>query len=307
MLVALLALAAAADLTHQGRLLDAIGTPVDGTHDVEVSLFAAASGGEALGSWSLADVPFAQGYYAVQLADADALDLATARWVELTIDDGVPLAPRMPLSAVPSSVVSEGSARPADGRSAERPASSCAALLAAYPDTPSASYWLDPDGAGTTFEPVQMACDMEWRGGGWTLCYEADSLWGGITVTGWHTRSNTTPRGSGEYARNCKALTAATSAIQARVDYMDYDEIRATAEPAPTLNNGAYYEFNRRLGTNNIGIEINYPSNPGRGHCFDVSNEDNSWGRAGVSASCFLDTSAVGWYDGLVYVAYWVR
>ncbi len=99
------------------------------------------------------------------------------------------------------------------------------------------------------------------RGGGWTLCFEADVVWGPVVITGWHTA-------------------------------------------ASTLNNGGYWEFNSYIGSNNSGIEI---ENPGRGHCFDQGGEDNSWGRAGVSQSCFLETSLSAFYNGLIHVEYWLR
>ncbi len=83
--------------------------------------------------------------------------------------------------------------------------------------------------------------------------------------------------------------------------------IGARHTAAPTLNNGGYWEFNSYIGPYNIGIEIENSGNPGRGHCFDQAGADNSWGRAGVSQSCFLDTSPSAFYNGLIHVEYWLR
>jgi len=49
-----------------------------------------------------------------------------------------------------------------------KPGASCAAILAALPNTPSALYWLDPDGVGGT-DKFQTWCEMKLNGGGWTL------------------------------------------------------------------------------------------------------------------------------------------
>lgn len=58
---------------------------------------------------------------------------------------------------------------------------SCAALLAAWPDAPTASYPLDPEGDGTSAE---FPCDMDFQGGGWTrLLYEDFAVSDGLEWT----------------------------------------------------------------------------------------------------------------------------
>jgi hypothetical protein len=61
------------------------------------------------------------------------------------------------------------------------PLASCYELHQDYPDLPSGSYLIDPDGEGG-IEPLDVGCDMVTDGGGWTivLALRAD------TSNGWH-------------------------------------------------------------------------------------------------------------------------
>ena len=66
-------LATPTTLTHQGRLLDTDGRPVDGVHTLAFGLYDAADGGAEV--WSeVHAVPFSAGLYTVELGTRDALD-----------------------------------------------------------------------------------------------------------------------------------------------------------------------------------------------------------------------------------------
>ncbi len=185
---------------------------------------------------------------------------------------------------------------------------SCQTIKDSAPSAADGVYTIDPDGTGGA-DAFDAYCDMTTDAAyGWTLCYSASQSMGNTTVTGWHDRFNTTAHGVGEYARDCKAITSDTGASTARVQYVDgAGTIWAELSPAPALADSNYYEFTATSGTHNVGIEIANNANPGRGHCFDQNGENGSWGRAGTSASCFLNTIAAGWYSGLTHVEYWVR
>jgi hypothetical protein len=94
--------AAPVELLHQGRLLSASGSPVHGSHVVEVALCDAPTGGACPYSQSQT-IDVQDGYYAVRLGTSSPLQhtvLAGAGWVEVRLD-GSPLSPRGPLGESP--------------------------------------------------------------------------------------------------------------------------------------------------------------------------------------------------------------
>ncbi len=104
LLVSAPALAVPTLSTHQGRLFDALGAPLDGDHDLALSLYANASGGTALWSETQVDVAFDNGYFVVDLGAVNALDAGdfdgSTLWFEMTVDSG-PALSRLPLHSVP--------------------------------------------------------------------------------------------------------------------------------------------------------------------------------------------------------------
>jgi len=66
--------------------------------------------------------------------------------------------------------VDAGTAPPVggDGSSRDSAAISCQALLAAFPNTSSDTFFIDPDGANGPIEPMELFCGMEYDDGGWT-------------------------------------------------------------------------------------------------------------------------------------------
>ncbi len=94
------------ELHHQGRVFDAVGQPIDGAHDLSLSLYDAPSGGTAV--WQeTQSLVFDVGYFSVPLgADAgNPLDLdlfaGDEMWLGLSVDTGPELSPRVQLRSVP--------------------------------------------------------------------------------------------------------------------------------------------------------------------------------------------------------------
>ncbi len=72
-LLTALALAVPTSLTHQGRLLDGDGRPVEGDHTLSFSLYDASTGGDLV--WSESHTaPFSSGLYTVELGSTTPLD-----------------------------------------------------------------------------------------------------------------------------------------------------------------------------------------------------------------------------------------
>ncbi len=103
------ALAVPMEFTHQGRLMDASGLPLDGTHDVGFAIYDVPAGGTAL--WSeVQSLDFDDGYYVAPLGhdSSNALDSATfdgdTRFLGLTVDSGAELPTRISMVSVPYAI-----------------------------------------------------------------------------------------------------------------------------------------------------------------------------------------------------------
>ncbi len=95
------------ELNHQGRLFDALGQPLSGSHDLEFSLFDATSGGSPL--WTETHtVVVDEGYFSVQLGSAAAIDSTlfdgSILYLGTAVDSGAPLTDRLALVSVPYAV-----------------------------------------------------------------------------------------------------------------------------------------------------------------------------------------------------------
>ncbi len=89
-------------LNHQGRLIDSVGDPVNGSVPMTVRLFTVETGGSHVWEQSFGSVNVYNGLYSVQFGDSelsDALDNA-AVWIEITVD-GETLSPRHRLASAP--------------------------------------------------------------------------------------------------------------------------------------------------------------------------------------------------------------
>jgi hypothetical protein len=104
-LLATVAHAAPTTLTHQGRLVDASGAPIEGAHTVHVRIYDQPTGGTLRWSDSV-PVTIEDGYYSVQIGATTPFGPthaagSTSLWVGVAIDTGAELVPRTALSRVP--------------------------------------------------------------------------------------------------------------------------------------------------------------------------------------------------------------
>lgn len=206
-----LAQAADIQLTWSARLTDTTGTPINGSQDIEVHIYDAASGGTSLYSESLT-LDAQQGYVSAILGTSGGLDSglfgSANRYVGVRI--GTPafeLSTRTLLTSVPTAAVSASldltqsggcddgnrgvfhydagtlqvctvdgwraviGASGGAGDTNATPGVSCASILEQDASAATGQYWLDPDGQGAFL----AYCDMDTYQGGWTLALKANN------------------------------------------------------------------------------------------------------------------------------------
>ena len=119
-LLATSAVAAPLHLTQQGRLLDSTGTPIDGPHDVSVTLYDAPTSGNVLWSDTMSAVDFTTGYYAINLGSGAPLSDSDFDgdnvWLALSVDSA-PALSRVKLASVPYALQAQRAASAASADS----------------------------------------------------------------------------------------------------------------------------------------------------------------------------------------------
>jgi hypothetical protein len=90
-------------LTFQGRVLDALGAPIEGSQSLRFTIYTASNGTGQV--WQETDtIPLTDGYFATTLGDGTALtgvDFGQNLWIALKVGTAAEL-PAQPLNAVPS-------------------------------------------------------------------------------------------------------------------------------------------------------------------------------------------------------------
>jgi formylglycine-generating enzyme required for sulfatase activity len=109
LLVPLLARSVPSTLTYQGRLFSPSGQPRAGTPTIVFKLFDHETAGEERWKETIANVPLTNGFYSLTLGQNgtaaldDVIAAKDSLWMELTVD-GTTLAPRQPLTTMPSAL-----------------------------------------------------------------------------------------------------------------------------------------------------------------------------------------------------------
>lgn len=109
LLALLLPFVAAAEpfFTHQGRLIDSVGDPVEGEQDLRIALHDDASAGSTCWEQDYTDVEVENGYFAVQVSGLDGTGRALGevdagcRWLALSLAGGPSFGPRQRVSDAP--------------------------------------------------------------------------------------------------------------------------------------------------------------------------------------------------------------
>lgn len=106
------AVASPVQLVHSGRLLDALGVPVNGALDLDVSLHDASTGGNQVFTQHFEDVAVADGYFSVVLGSTGTLQHTAFTGAPLWVQDqvGATVLPRQPVGVAPVAAFTHGNA-----------------------------------------------------------------------------------------------------------------------------------------------------------------------------------------------------
>lgn len=94
-------------MTHQARVLDATGSPIEGTQPLTVALYTAQDNGSEVWTRMWPSVQLSDGYFSVMLQDGTPsldttlLESGDEIWLEMSVG-GVTITPRTPLGQVVS-------------------------------------------------------------------------------------------------------------------------------------------------------------------------------------------------------------
>jgi len=99
-------------LEHQGRVMDAVGTPIEGSHVVTFRLYSADVGGEPFFT-EQQTLPMSDGYFSAKIGNGLNLDLLDrdAVWVGIEVDTNGELGGRQRLTSVPYALVADSAER----------------------------------------------------------------------------------------------------------------------------------------------------------------------------------------------------
>lgn len=213
---AVLAQGAPNQLSFQGRLVRADGTPESGTHTLTFDLYDVASGGTALWSQTVANVPVANGYYAVVLGspaapfDAALFDGQT-RYLGIRLAGQSEFTPRVSLVSVPYAINSAqlGGRAASDFSRADHThptlslAGSGSATTAARSDHAHALSCVSRQNSGSDATVVTATCNSnETLTGGGCISIQSSS-----TIFEFGPTGAKSPNGSGGAGYSCKGGT----------------------------------------------------------------------------------------------------
>ncbi len=284
------------ELTHQGRVLNATGVPLNGPSPMTVAVYAASTGGSSLWTETFTSVDIEDGRYSLQLTSLESADFdGSTRYLQVTVD-GVIQLPRTPILSVPYAIragavtlsdepgpcTSEaaGTLRftggtlqlcdgvdvdwqtvqtnaSTNGTTAERAGQTCQSIKTEFPSSVTGAYFIDPENDGS---PFQAYCDMVSDGGGWTLVSRV-VLNANISQTG----AVGTPAILPNQSTFAKLSDTTIASIRSHASYTGTTDIRMTCDFSTPLTQ--YCSSSCSFGANNV---VNTTANCGScSHTFE--------------------------------------
>ncbi|MFT6143166.1 MAG: hypothetical protein ACJAZO_000511 [Myxococcota bacterium] len=278
------------ELTHQGRVLNATGVPLNGASAMTVGVYAASTGGSALWTETFSSVDIDDGRYHLQLTALESADFdGSTRYLEVAVD-GIIQLPRTPILSVPYAIragavtlsdepgpctsdaagtlrftggalqLCDGiddewqtiqSRESTNGTTAQRAGRTCQSIKTEFPSSPSDTYFIDPENDGS---PFQAYCDMVSDGGGWTLVSRVV-----LNANISHTGAVGTPAVMPNQSTFAKLSDTTIASIRGHASYTGPTDIRMTCNFSTPLTQ--YCSSSCSFGANNV---VNTTANCGR-------------------------------------------